>query len=106
MENNKEFYLSSYQFKIKNPQEHSCAKCANRPINFCDSNVRINPDQSWRYKEGITKEQIDDAIYEDNIKGTTEHKDKLKEHRKCPTYRWIKAVPFYSNNCDCFIEEI
>lgn len=96
----KPFHFWPYRLKKLNPQPRSCARCLNRPIDFCSSNKRPINEPQWMYKPGVTQIQIYDAFMKDCLTGTQDNEDKLKIFRKCPNWSWSRAAPFY-NNSEC-----
>lgn len=91
----RQFHCWPYNLKQINPQPRSCARCLNRPIDFCKSKERTVKEPRWKYKEGTTDQQIYDAILRDAVELTSEH-DKLKNIRPCPVFSWSRASPFYN----------
>ena len=84
------FHHLPYKQKQHNPQPHSCARCLNRPVDFCNSNVRVNTAR-WTLKKGVTNQEMCDAIMADDH----ELEESLKEYNPCPIDGWSRAAPFY-----------
>lgn len=91
----KPFHLWPYALKKLLPQRRSCARCAHRPVDFSRSSKRMIKEPRWKYKTGVTDEQIVDAVLLDAVELTNEH-DKLKNIRPCPVCSWSRASPFYN----------
>lgn len=89
------FHHLPYEQKRLNPQPHSCARCLNRPIDFCTSNDRVNT-VPWTWKKGVAQTEIISACMDDN----KEREDSLKDFNPCPMGGWSRAYPFYTNECE------
>ena len=104
-DNDNSFHFKPFKWKQQNPQEHSCQRCANRPIDFAHSNRRTNPELPRLWREGVTEEQIAEALILDKKEGTRRHRNALIVHPKCKRYSWSKAAPFYRTDCENFKED-
>lgn len=95
------FHHLPYEQKRLNPQPHSCARCLNRPIDFCTSNDRVNT-IPWTWKKGVTQAEIFDAMMSDvaAVEGTDGKEDSLKDFNPCPMGGWSRAAPFYERECE------
>ena len=87
-----------YHLKLINPQEHSCARCKNRPFDFCHSNRRQQTGPAWWWRDDITVEDMHAAAKKDNSVGTMHCTNRLREYRPCPMGQWSRASPFFENN--------
>ena len=78
----KSFHFRPYLHKKYNPQPHSCARCANRPIDFSctfDSH-RTTPLPCWGWKAGVTEDMINKASVLDARYGTLDHIEGLRDY--------------------------
>jgi len=98
------FHRMPYEWKKENPQEHSCAVCYLRPIDFCiaPDTHRTSSLYPWRWFAGVTEEQKRQAFLRDCYGDTSKNLDELREYFFCPVVRWTKAQPFYKNDCSEF----
>lgn len=80
-----------------------CANCKNRPIDFYNSKIRINPEEPWKYKEGLTEREIIHYMVEKNKTGLSGRDEEIKVYRKCDTFGWSKIAPFKRNKFSCFV---
>lgn len=71
----RQFHFWPYDLKRLNPQLHSCARCANRPLDFCHTKERKAPPPNvdvWN----------------------------IPHDRACHCFSWSRAAPFYDVS-DC-----
>ena len=99
---NKPFHFWKHELKRLFPQDHSCATCKNRPIDFCKSDKRINPVPSYKWKPDATDEEVFKAQVQDALIGNNHATDELKIFAKCTCGSWSRAVPFYETDCKLF----
>lgn len=92
----KPFHFWPYWLKRACPEAGSCALCLNRPIDFCDSDKRINQDPVWVWKPEVTNQEVFEAQCKDEQIGCKGFEDALKDYNKCPNFSWSRSVPFYT----------
>ena len=89
--------FSSWPSELKqiNPADHSCARCINRPIDFCHTDKRI-VDFLPEFLPGVTDKMIFDAIRKDGPTNSLNNLEQLKPLRPvCQCSGWSKMSPFY-----------
>lgn len=102
--------IYSFEYKKRNPQIHSCARCVNRPIDFCNIDYKEENDyfisnpqyevQAQIYDD-IMKEKYDNKEFEERFR---EEIDIQGAHIKCHYCGWYDGAQFYDGD-QCFVDD-